>query len=146
MSDDRGSGNGDPADIRTIAVTTDDVVTALEATRRGAERAVLRVTPPFAGRMRARLHRERSAEYAGEPAPIHIDPERFVEGVPPVPDPDRTEDELRASGAAYTPEAHRERHVEAVAAWRRTVRKSLVDAIELETASGTRRVAVKALG
>ncbi len=45
----------DPRVIRAVAVHADDVVTALEATERGRE-AVLRITAPFAGRVRARLH------------------------------------------------------------------------------------------
>jgi hypothetical protein len=49
-------GSDDPATIRSVAVTVDDVLTALEARQRTDTRAVLRVTPPFAGRMRARLH------------------------------------------------------------------------------------------
>ncbi|MFB6251790.1 MAG: hypothetical protein ABEI27_08930 [Halobellus sp.] len=47
---------GSPIRIRSLAVTTTDVVDALEARVRRQRRIVLRVTPPFSGRMRARLH------------------------------------------------------------------------------------------
>ncbi|MFC6874448.1 hypothetical protein [Halobellus marinus] len=46
----------DPRRIRSLAVTTADVVDAFEASVRGGRELVLRVTPPFSGRMRARLH------------------------------------------------------------------------------------------
>ncbi|WP_311173190.1 hypothetical protein [Halobellus ordinarius] len=46
----------DPRRIRALAVTTEDVVDAFEASVRGGRELVLRVTPPFSGRMRARLH------------------------------------------------------------------------------------------
>ena len=145
MSDDTDRGGF--RDVRSIAVTTDDVVTALEAVHRGSKPAVLRVTPPFAGRMRARLHVE-GAEggYDDERTPVHIAPERLVEGAPPYPDPDRTEDELRAAGEEYSPETHRERHVEAVEAWRAAVRESVVDCVELEVDGGVHRLEVKTLG
>ncbi|GAA0258711.1 hypothetical protein [Halobaculum roseum] len=50
------SDDSDPAVIRQLAVTADDVLAALEARDRGRREAVLRITPPFSGRMRARLH------------------------------------------------------------------------------------------
>lgn len=50
--------SGDPTDVRAIAVRRDEVVAALEANVRRDAGTVLRVTPPFAGRMRARLHRK----------------------------------------------------------------------------------------
>ena len=39
----------DPTVIRSLAVTADDVVAALEANERRDAAAVLRVTPPFSG-------------------------------------------------------------------------------------------------
>ena len=45
-----------PTVIRSVAVTTADVVAALETNETTSKRAVLRVLPPFNGRMRARLH------------------------------------------------------------------------------------------
>ena len=48
----------DPTVVRSLAVHADDVVQALETNARadGEVEAILRVTPPFSGRMRARLH------------------------------------------------------------------------------------------
>jgi len=51
---DRGEVN--PERIHTLAVRTDDLLDALEARERTDRNVVLRVLPPFAGRMRARLH------------------------------------------------------------------------------------------
>lgn len=48
--------NPDPSVIRSIAVDPADVVDAFEYTRANPGTAVLRLTPPFHGRMRARLH------------------------------------------------------------------------------------------
>lgn len=56
MTDDDSAASDDPGRIRSIAVHRDDVSTALEATLRSDREVVLRVTPPFSGRMRARLH------------------------------------------------------------------------------------------
>ena len=137
----------DPTAIRSIAVTRDDVVTALEAALRSPQETVLRVTPPFSGRMRARLHEVGSGEFVGEGEPVHVDPESLVEDAPPYPEPGETEDELRsAEDVEYTAERHRERHVEAVEEWRAAVRTSIVDSVELETPSGTHEVDVKTLG
>jgi hypothetical protein len=45
------------SDVRVVTVTTEDAVAALEANLRGDRGLVLRLTPPFHGRQRARLHR-----------------------------------------------------------------------------------------
>ena len=137
----------DPTAIRSIAVTRDDVVTALEAALRSPQETVLRVTPPFSGRMRARLHEVGSGEFVGEGEPVHVDPETLVEDPPPYPEPGETEDELRAADdVEYTAERHRERHVEAVEGWRAAIRSSIADSVELETPAGTHVVHVKTLG
>lgn len=135
----------DPTTVRSVAVTRDDVVRALELRERGGPRAVLRVNPPFSGRMRARLHVEgREGEY-DEPAPFHLPPERLVRDPPPFPAADEAEDALRAAGE-YSLERQRERHERAVEGWRRTVGARLVDEVTVETPSGPHGVAVKALG
>lgn len=46
----------DPTVVRSIAVTAGDVVTAVVARRSTSRQPVLRLTPPFSGRMRARIH------------------------------------------------------------------------------------------
>lgn len=133
----------DPTAIVSIAVTADDVVTALETNLRSGRRTVLRVTPPFSGRMRARLHRpDVDAE---DTDAVHLEPASLVEDPPPYPDPDETADRLREAGE-YTPERHRDRHTEAVRRWRSAVRDAIAEAVDIDTASGTHRVAVKRLG
>ncbi|SDZ82377.1 hypothetical protein SAMN04488065_0586 [Haloplanus vescus] len=132
----------DPTAIVAVAVTADDVVTALEATRRGGRRTVLRVTPPFSGRMRARLHRPRDGD---ETDALHLDPTELVAQPPPYPDPDATADRLRERGA-YSTERHHARHAEAVREWRAAVRDAIVDAVTIDTESGPHRIEVTRLG
>lgn len=132
----------DPTAIRSVAVTVDDVVTALEATTRSDRRTVLRITPPFSGRMRARLHRPTGEAETGA---IHLAPTALVADPPPYPDPDDTADCLRAAGE-YTTERHHDRHTAAVREWRAAVRDAVVDAVSLPTETDTHRVEVKRLG
>lgn len=132
-------GSPDPTVLRSIAVTTADVVAALEARRRTGRRAVLRVTPPFSARMRARLHVEgREGDYGDGPAPIHLHPARLVGEVPPHPDPGETAEPPGPGAAGDRGRA------ESVEAWRGAVRDAVVDAVTLP---GTdHRVRVKPLG
>lgn len=138
----------DPRAIRSIAVSAEDVVTALEAARRSGRDPVLRVTPPFSGRMRARLHGDGATTYDEDPAPIHVDPDDLVaDTAPAYPTPAETEDELRADPAVeYSRERHRERHAAAVADWREAVTDHVVDAVTLETSAGPVEVSVAVLG
>ena len=153
--------SSDPRRIRSVAVTESDVIDALEATARGGREVVLRVTPPFSGRMRARLHDagalsgEGGAEgtttpadegHTSDTAPVQIPPDRFVADPPAYPTVDDTEDELRRSETAYSRERHRERHQAAVAEWRRTVRERLVETVTLRTDAGPTTVSVAYLG
>ncbi|WP_049981992.1 hypothetical protein [Halorubrum sp. BV1] len=140
MTDDAS----DPTRIRSIAVHREDVANALEATLRTDREVVLRVTPPFSGRMRARLHAAdasgataagAAAEPEGstaEPGAIHVDPRELVEDVPTYPEVDET--------AAEHPDAdvetRRRRHGKAVEAWRERVRESLTDAVTLDVGRG----------
>lgn len=91
MSDDTAAGGDDPTEIHTVAVTVADVVAAVEARDRSRRETVLRITPPFAGRMRARLHVAGTEAEYDEPAPIHVHPRSFVTDVPAYPgdDPER---------------------------------------------------------
>jgi hypothetical protein len=153
VTEDGRSEAGDPRRsgarrIRSLAVTTADVLTAFEANERRDRGAVLRVTPPFAGRMRARLHLDGAeGEYDGDERPIHVPPERLLcGGGPAFPTVDETGDELRASEEPYTRERHRERHAEAVAAWREAVRDALADRVTLPTSAGPHDVTVNYLG
>jgi hypothetical protein len=136
----------DPTEIRVLAVTVDDVVAALEANERRSAGAVLRVTPPFSGRMRARLHRSGAEADYDDPEPLHVPPERFVDSPPPMPTPDDTEDELRADpDLEYDPETHRRRHEEALAEWRSSVRAAVLGRTTVGTPAGPREVEVAAL-
>lgn len=136
-----------PTDVRVLVVHASDVTTALEANARRDAGAVLRVTPPFAGRMRARLHLAGRESTYDDPAPIHVDPEAFVPEAPAFPDPDDTEDELRgAPDRTYTPERHREAHAAAVAQWRGTVHDAITDRATIETPAGAHEVDVATLG
>ncbi len=135
----------DPTTVRSVAVTRDDVVRALELRERGGPRAVLRVNPPFAGRMRARLHVEgREGEY-DDPAPVHLPPDRLVRTPTPFPAADEAEDALRAAGE-YSLERQRERHERTVEGWRRAIGARLVSEVTIETPSGPHDVEVKVLG
>lgn len=139
----------DPTAIRVLAVHADDVVSALEANAARDARAVLRVTPPFAGRMRARLHLAGAeGAYEGDPEPLHVDPGRLVEDeAPDYPTPDRTEDELRSDPeTTYTPETHREYHERRVEEWRERVREHVRERAAVGTPAGPHEVRVTTLG
>ncbi|SEO87634.1 hypothetical protein SAMN04487948_106110 [Halogranum amylolyticum] len=142
----RDVGGPDPTAIRSVAVTVDDVVAAIEAAARGRQRLVLRITPPFYGRMRARIHREGGEGSYDDVDPIHLAPERFLaDDAPAYPDVDETEDRLREAGE-YDVESHREAYAEAVEEWRTAVRDHLVDGLTVETPDGTHEIQVKRLG
>jgi hypothetical protein len=137
----------DPTVVCVLAVTAEDVLTALEANARRNAGAVLRVTPPFSGRMRARLHLEGTEREYEDPPPLHVPPERFVRTVPPFPTPDETADELRSDpGATYSRARHRERHENAVEVWRERIRESLLEETTIRTPAGARTVRVAVLG
>ena len=120
------AGSPDPHVIDSIAVTVGDVVAALEANRSANRGAVLRITPPFAGRMRARLHvAGGEGVYDGDSEPIHIDPELLVERVPAYPTADDTAD------PSDDPAAHRRRHTDRLEAWRETVSQRLCEEVTI---------------
>lgn len=135
----------DPSVVRSIAVTVDDVVAAHEANRQRDAGMVLRVTPPYSGRMRARLHRVDAV-----PAEefVHVRPaDLLADDAPAYPHPDETADALRADpDVEYTRDRHRTRHEAAVETWREAVRDHLVDQVALRTPDGPHLVEVKPLG
>lgn len=137
----------DPGDIRSIAVTAEDVVTATETNRTTDRTAVLRVTPPFSGRMRARLHVPQPDD-SSEDGAIHILPDTLLDPeTPAYPRPAATEDELRADpDAEYTVERHREYHESAVEEWRRAIHDAISDSVTLEADGTTHEVTVHVLG
>lgn len=138
----------DPSVVQSIAVTADDVVTAVEAHRTTSRQPVLRITPPFSGRMRARLHVPASDEYETDPSPVHIDPERLLgPGEPAYPRPSDTEDALRRDDdREYDVVSHHDRHVDAVADWRAATADAIRDRVSLDLPSGDHEVSVVVLG
>jgi hypothetical protein len=141
------SEDADPTAIVSVAVTADDVVAALETNLRSDRRTVLRITPPFSGRMRARLHRLGVDAAAGEASDgaVHLAPSTLVADPPAYPEPDETADRLREAGA-YTRERHHDRHTDAVQEWRSAVREVIVDAVDVPTETGAHCIEVKRLG
>ncbi|MFD1645121.1 hypothetical protein [Haloarchaeobius litoreus] len=139
------SEDDDPTVIRSLAIHANDVVAALVASEQGAE-TVLRVTPPFNGRMRARIHRVGPGGVTDgrdeETGAFHISPDRLVEAsAPRYPRAVDTEPD-----GEYDVESHHERHVDAVEEWRETVREHLADSVELSTPDGQHEVDVAVLG
>lgn len=136
----------DPRRIDALAVHTDDVLTALETRERGRGCTVMRVTSPFSGRMRARIHVvDGSGEEGGA---LHFHPGCFVTEAPHYPAVDDTEDELRERGG-YDVERHREAHARAVDDWRDTVRSRLREQLSLslpDTDSHQQTLRVRYLG
>jgi len=134
-------GSTDPQAIRSIAVTVDDLITALEANCSANRGAVLRITPPFVGRMRARLHvAGGEGTYGDDPQPIHLNPERLVETVPAYPTADETADPVADSTT------HRQRDTDHVAVWRETVRERLREEITVTHADESVTMRVLYLG
>lgn len=123
----------DPTAIRSLAVTVEDVVTAMELNQSTPRRAVLRVTPPFSGRMRARLHVATAAGDDNET--LYIEPSALVgPDAPPYPNAVDTEQELRDDPTeTYTVDRHHERHVDAVADWRRAVADAIRERATIHT-------------
>jgi hypothetical protein len=137
----------DPRDIRSIAVTAEDVITAAETNRTSDRTAVLRVTPPFSGRMRARLH-VRLHDDPQEAGAIHVPPGDLLDdGVPVYPRPAATEDKLRSDPELeYSVDNHREYHEQAVEEWRDAIADAIVDSVPLSTDEGPHDVTVHVLG
>ena len=119
----------DPTAIRSLAISATDLVSAVEATADGTE-TVLRVTPPFSGRMRARLH---VVQPDDDDETVHIEPDSLLTGdAPPYPTPDDTADELRAADEeSYSVERHRTYHEQRLAEWRESLPEYVVDSTTL---------------
>jgi len=146
----------DPIVVRVLVVTVDDLVSAAEARHNGRP-VVMRATPPFHGRMRARLHvatpdradppTEAGAWTVRDPDAVHVDPwALFDDDAPAYPTPAATEDRLRKRDASFSTDAHREYHGRAVAAWRRAVRRHVANNVTVRTDDGPRQVRVGRLG
>lgn len=135
----------DPAVVRSLAVTADDAIAAIETRRQRGKRVVLRATPPYSGRMRARLH---VPAEDSTPESVTIDPVALLDpDAPTYPRPAETEDELRADrDAEYAIERHHDRHEQAIATWREQVRDHFVDETTIETTDGKQTVDLVVLG
>jgi len=139
------SGAIEPTAIEYLVVTVEDVVAALEATLGTGRETVLRITPPFSGRMRARLHVTDATVAAENLNPIHVDPRALVEPVPSYPTAAETAEELDSPDDINT-ERHEAAHSERLAEWRDTVRRSIATEATIETPAGSISVTVQSLG
>lgn len=139
----------DPSAIRSLAVSTEDVVDAFVYTQSNPGRAVLRVTPPFHGRMRARLHvsHETMGTAAHETDAIHIQPRALLTSavVDDYPALEAIEAQLADGESAATPAAIRDAHADALAEWRERAADSVVETVVLETDAESTRVDVTAM-
>jgi len=140
------STNTNPSVIRSIAVTAEDVITAVETNRTSQRTAVHRVTPPFSGRMRARLHVRQGGK--SETDSIHIPPTELLdESAPAYPRPPETEDELRSDpDMTYSVENHRQYHEQVVDQWRTEATAAIRESLSLPTLEDGSEVTVHVLG
>ncbi|WP_254765085.1 hypothetical protein [Natrinema marinum] len=149
VEDDSAAETDDPSAIRSVALSPDDAVDAYAYSQENPGEAVLRLTPPFHGRMRARIHvyRVDDTELTGA---VHLAPADVIADdiVAAYPDLESELADADASADANSSEAERlrERHADAVADWQDRARGAIVDAVPLETDDGPHRVEVKTLG
>ncbi|ELY52242.1 hypothetical protein [Natronolimnohabitans innermongolicus] len=153
MVEEETTAEDDPTTIQSLALSPEDVVNAYAYTRENPGEAVLRATPPFHGRMRARIHvyHRDDTELTGA---VHVRPDDLIEddvcaAYPSLEDARSAADSDPASGGDATDEETerlRKRHADAVERWQARARDALVDAVALETDAGTHRVAVKRVG
>lgn len=142
----------DPTVVSVIVVRAEDVVTALETNLTSDNQAVVRLTPPFSGRMRARLHVERGVSEerpasAERPQPVHIDPETLLDDPPPYPRPAETEEQIRTDpDRTYSVATHHEYHTQRVTDWRQEIATCIRDRAPIEAPTGRHEVAVAVLG
>ena len=153
-------GGTDPAAIRSLAVSRADVVNAFVYSRENPGTAVVRVTPPFHGRMRARLHVYHVDDTRATGA-IHVSPadlltEAVVEAYPTLEsvEAERGDADGVDSSAGGTddgsadPKRLREAYATALESWRERALESVVDEVTLEPDREDEavRVTVKPLG
>ena len=141
--DEENTENGDPTTIKSLAVSPEDAANAYAYTQENPGEAVLRVTPPFHGRMRARLHvyRRDDTELTGA---VHISPADVIADDIVADYPD-LEARLEDADADET-ERVRKRHAEAVEEWQSRAEDAIADAVTIETDDGPHPVDVKRLG
>jgi len=133
-----------PTDIRSIAVSGEDIVAAVETNRTSDRTAVLRVTPPYSGRMRARLHVRQRGD-ANDARQVLLPPDRLLDDeCPPLPHPDDTADALMSADSDFTVDRQHDCHVAAVESWRDTVLTHVRDEVQHPTREGPLAVSVLA--
>lgn len=133
----------DPTAIRSIALSPGDAASAYAYTQENPGEAVLRVTPPFHGRMRARIHvyRDDDAHVTGS---VHVPPGAVIAD-DVVDEYPSLEANLEDADPSET-EQVRKRHADAVEEWQDRARESIVDAVSLALENGSHRVEIKRVG
>ena len=132
----------DPAAIRSLAVSADDVANAFVYSRENPGEAVLRVTPPFHGRMRARLHVDHDPELDADDGAVRVDPGTLLADavVDDYPTLEAIEADLAAEAETgsddLSPARIGEAHADALENWHDRAVESIVDAATLETPAG----------
>ncbi|MFC4248906.1 hypothetical protein ACFOZ7_18590 [Natribaculum luteum] len=141
------AGDADPSTIRSLAVSKEDVVNAFVYGRENPGTAVLRATPPFHGRMRARIHVYQVDDTRLTGA-IHVHPADLLESevVEEYPALEGVEDDLAAGDGEADPERVREEHARALEEWQKRARERIVDDVGLEVDGVEVHVDVKTLG
>ncbi|UTF55143.1 hypothetical protein [Natronosalvus rutilus] len=140
-SDDR---DRDPTIIRSLAVAAEDVVNAFVYTRENPGRAILRATPPFHGRMRARLHVYR-VDDSPKTGAVHLEAAALLDAETVAAYPTLEDVEQRVGGEASAGTV-REQRADALEAWAERARESIFESVAFETADGPHRVSVRTLG
>ncbi|GAB3676675.1 hypothetical protein [Halopiger thermotolerans] len=146
-----GADESDPTRIRSLAVSPEDAVNAYAYGQENPGEAVLRVTPPFHGRMRARIHVYRVDDTPVTGA-VHVSPEDVIDddvlaAYPHLEDEfaDLATDSVEELDDADA-ERLRKRHAEAVEEWQERAETAVAETVTLETDDGPHRVEVKRLG
>ncbi|USZ71725.1 hypothetical protein [Natronosalvus halobius] len=134
----------DPTTIRSLAVAAEDVVNAFVYTRENPGRAVLRATPPFHGRMRARLHVYR-VDDSPETGAVHVEAASLLDAETVAGYPTLEDIEQRVDGEASA-ETVREQRADALEVWADRARESIVESAAFETTDGSHRASVSTLG
>ena len=139
------AGDDDPTAIRSLALSPADAADAYVYSQENPGEAVLRATPPFHGRMRARIHvyHVDDTELTGA---VHVSPAALIADEVVADYPDLESALADADADPDAADEIREHHAEAVEEWQTRARESIVDSVTLETPAGPHRVAVKSLG
>ena len=130
----------DPSRIRSLAISREDLFDAFVYNRENPTTAVLRVTPPFHGRMRARLHvsNERATTNVWRDpvtGSIHFEPESLLEqevvdAYPVLEEIYASMDESDRAGETVS-DVH-EQYDRRLEEWRKSARSRVLDEVKLE--------------